>query len=276
MPLWNAEIEELSFPRWQDGKEVDFDEMKRVNQAGYPFRFWLSKLLNTKEEDENKLQIGGLSSLASPFRLIALTNSIQSNFMAPYDFIIADRKVIRQKYAVKERPFGSKDNCWVFQMQGEGEPRIVNIKLGEDDRMLSQREPMHVFQLETFNASLDRPVDVTHGVSGLPLLLNGERVSTYIRWKSNLRPMRPNEVTWNPETTRAAFTAICTLGEHVCLATIFKELTVHEFAVCLQVSGTGRKMFALIYIGQDFGMRDALLLGGSGDVCSWVRQGQSP
>eukprot|EP00960_Hanusia_phi_P062168 765070-Hanusia_phi.AAC.2 len=254
-PMWNAELEDLGFPRWQDGEEVDFEEMKRVNEAGYPFRHWLAKLLNSGDED-SKLMVSGLPSLPKGLQLVALTNCVQSNFMAPYDFIIADRKVIRQKYAVKERPFPVKENCWVFQIQGEGEPRIVNVRLGHEDSIISQQEPMDLFHLDDFEAPSNRSVDVACGVSGLPLLLNGQRVSMYIQWKSNLRPMRPNEVTWNPETTKAAFSAICTRGTHVCLATVFKELSVHEFAACLQ----------------DFGMQDALLLGGSADVCSWVRQ----
>ena len=44
-PLWNGEILDPNFPRWQDGSEVDEIEYKRCGEAGYPFHVWLRELL---------------------------------------------------------------------------------------------------------------------------------------------------------------------------------------------------------------------------------------
>jgi hypothetical protein len=44
-PLWNEEMLEPGFPRWQDGSTIDEEEYRRCGQAGYPFHEWLRKLL---------------------------------------------------------------------------------------------------------------------------------------------------------------------------------------------------------------------------------------
>jgi hypothetical protein len=65
-------------------------------------------------------------------------------------------------------------------------------------------------------------------------------------------------VLWDPSTTRAAFSAVCALtGGRVGLAAITAAVSVRELAAALRALGA----------------RDALLLGGSGDVCLWAGAG---
>jgi hypothetical protein len=165
-PLWNEEILEPGFPRWQDGSTIDEEEYRRCGQAGYPFNEWLRKLLPAgshiwqppgAEAAESSdagaggrgvsvigkgLRIGGLDGLKEArggLNLVMAFNSVQSNFMAPYDFLVVGGKVVRQQYAVYERPL-TGTACWVFQTSGVGPPRLLRVRLGDDDSLSHQAE----------------------------------------------------------------------------------------------------------------------------------------
>jgi hypothetical protein len=177
-------------------------------------------------------------------------NSVQSNFMAPYDFLVVGGKVVRQRWAVSERPL-TGTACWVFQTSGVGPPRLLRVQLGDNDKLWHQAEADSV-------ELLWREVGVQTGLSGVPILLNGINVCESIHQRISGTPMFPGAVTWDPETTRAAFTAIgCMLAAKpfiICVS-VLEELTVSEFADVVRV----------------LGVRDAILLGGSGDVNMWLR-----
>ena len=98
-------------------------------------------------------------------------------------------------------------------------------------------------------------VGVEEGVSGLPLLMGGRNVARGLLGRRPGRPVRPNEVLWDPISTAAAFTAVGTRrsGE-VCLAAVTAPVTVVELAKLLL----------------SLGLEDALLLGGSADVHLWT------
>ena len=181
--------------------------------------------------------------------LVAALNSVQSNFMAPYDFLIVGGSVVRQAYGVRERPLMGAA-CWVFQICGAGSPRVLRVQVGAGDVLVKQAE---ADEDETW-----QDVSIQTGVSGLPIILNGVNVCCGIRQRSAGKPMRPNTVTWDPATTRAAFTAIGSIGADksfvVCIS-VLEEMTVSEFAECVRT----------------LGVQDALLLGGSGDVHMWVQ-----
>jgi hypothetical protein len=181
--------------------------------------------------------------------LVLACNSLQSNFMAPYDFVVADGRVVRQRYSVAERPL-TGTSCWVFQTSGSGPPRVVRVQVGDDDQLWHQAEPSYE------QAWSD--VSLKSGISGLPILLNGVNVCSAINQRIPGTPMYPNTVTWNPATTRAAFSAIGSIGAAksfiICIS-VTEELNVTEFAECVRT----------------LGVQDALLLGGSGDVNLWVR-----
>jgi hypothetical protein len=256
-PLWNEEVLEPNFPRWQDGSEIDEDEYRRCGEAGYPFHVWLRKLLPTgstvwrpstaqhsgvaadpadlasptapaagdlavpaqgsrgaqdAQDDAATavLRIGGLlrgaarqkaaiaAKSASRRRsrcarvagkrgggadgegpeaqLVMACNSVQSNFMAPYDFLIIDGVVVRQGYTKVERPL-TGTSCWVFQTSGAGPPRILCVQLGDEDAIWHQAEAA-ALQREGGRAWGD--VSVSTGLSGLPILLDGSNVCAAI------------------------------------------------------------------------------------------------
>ena len=246
VPLWNAAIQDQNFPRWQDmnsDKPVDPEEYRRVCTAGAPFRVWLSYLVAGGEEPdcpegpgnppeslkangkgrESPLRVGGLGVLPRPRTLLAAVNSVQSNFMAPFDFLVAEGRVIRQGYAAEAHSFGTEGVwCWVFALAG-GTPRIVSLRVASEngyDRILEQRPALHPARSgaeqpnpepsggEVAPASAVARDDaapppamnhdrVSAGVSGLPLLLAGEDVSGSIQHSCGA-PARPNAVRCTP------------------------------------------------------------------------------
>jgi hypothetical protein len=135
-------------------------------------------------------------------KLVFALNSVQSNFMAPYDFVVVDGQVVRQKYAVTARPL-TATLCWVFQIAGLGPPRIVRLQIGNDDKICRQAQDLTP-QVECWEEST-----VLTGVSGVPILLNGANVcKTHVKQRIAGMQMFPNTVTWDPATTRAAFTGV--------------------------------------------------------------------
>ena len=278
-PLWNEEIREADFPRWQDGSVIDEAEFRRCGEAGYPFHAWLRQLLpagsavwspvrasetpdggpsgsaeraeavpaadrsstrgGAATEVGAGLRIGGLpmpaaaaaskrgggsassrrrlrrsseragksrSKAGTPSpagKMVMCCNSVQSNFMAPYDFLVVDGAVVRQNYTKIERPL-TGTACWVFQTSGAGPPRVVRVQLGQDDALWHQAEAPHGCPWGD--------VTIRTGLSGLPIILDGVNVCEGINQRIPGAPMLPNSVTWGPETTRAAFTAIGAIG----------------------------------------------------------------
>jgi len=160
IPLWNADVEEAGFPRWQDqhsGQPIDPDEYRRVGAAGAPFMEWLTCLGEPHPADQpariaqspdrdHSLRIGGAENVPPGGELVAAVNSVQSNFLAPYDFVVAGGRVVRQGYAASAHGFGAEGEwCWVFALEG-GAPRIVSVRLssaGNHDRILEQRPAIH-------------------------------------------------------------------------------------------------------------------------------------
>jgi hypothetical protein len=135
-------------------------------------------------------------------KLVFALNSVQSNFMAPYDFVVVDGQVVRQKYAVTARPL-TATLCWVFQIAGRGPPRIVRLQIGNDDKIFRQAQDLTP-QVECWEQATVRT-----GVSGVPILLNGANVcTTHVKQRIAGMPIFPNTVTWDPATTRAAFTGV--------------------------------------------------------------------
>ena len=76
---------------------------------------------------------------------------------------------------------------------------------------------------------------VEEGVSGLPILINGKPVTCGVACKQNGRRLAPNQVLWDPEETRAAFTAIGSKDGSVVIASVVEELTIAELAQVLKV-----------------------------------------
>lgn len=146
--------------------------------------------------------------------LVMACNSVQSNFMAPYDFLVVDGAAVRQNYTKVERPL-TGTSCWVFQTSGAGSPRVVRIQLGDDDSLWHQAEAAH--------SSPWSDVTIRTGLSGLPILLDGVNVCGGINQRIQGTPMFPNTVTWNPQTTRAGFTAIGSIG------------SAKSFVICVSV-----------------------------------------
>ena len=66
-PLWNEEILDPDFPRWQDGSTIDEEEYRRCGQAGYahvharetPWLFLCARTSEQKEEKGFCVQGGG-------------------------------------------------------------------------------------------------------------------------------------------------------------------------------------------------------------------------
>jgi hypothetical protein len=204
IPLWNADVEDGGFPRWQDqhsGQPIDPDEYRRVGAAGAPFMEWLGCLGEPHRADQpariaqgpdrdQSLRIGGIENVPPGGELVAAVNSVQSNFLAPYDFLVAGGRVVRQGYAASSHGFGTEGEwCWVFALEG-GAPRIVSVRVSSadnHDRILEQRPAIHPSRARLAPAE-DGAVEhvqgdaatcqeeMRAGVSGLPLLLGGEKV----------------------------------------------------------------------------------------------------
>jgi len=110
-------------------------------------------------------------------------------------------------------------------------------------------------------------VEVGSAIGGVPLVLRGHNVTAAARGVPNARsppepwrPMEPDEVGWEPQTTTAAFSAIgCTrpteegLQDLIHIA-VEKQVTINELSDVLITAGVW----------------DAVLLGGSADVQQWI------
>lgn len=123
VPLWNAAILDGEFPRWQEkdsGKPIDPEEYCKVGTAGAPFVEWLSCLNRAASHradqpalgdaqspgGDGALRIGNIENIRG--EVVAAVNSVQSNFMAPYDFLVAGGRVVRQGYAASAHGFASE------------------------------------------------------------------------------------------------------------------------------------------------------------------------
>lgn len=76
---------------------------------------------------------------------------------------------------------------------------------------------------------------VEEAISGIPLLLNGMTVTAGMVCRQPGMALGPNEVLWDPLTTRAAFTTVGTKDGSLVLASVTEEMTVAELAQLLHV-----------------------------------------
>lgn len=185
-------------------------EFDRLCKAGYRMREWLSLL--TSASANSSLVIDGTDRIPRNSNLVFCSNSHQSNFIAPYDFFVADGRVVRQRWATDERPFAQDGTrCWVFQLSGSNKPGIVSINVGQGDVVKGQRANVFIPQSDASGEPAEaefRPetISVREGVSGLPIVWNRECVSHLtVRARDPSKPVEPNQVLWDPASTIAAF-----------------------------------------------------------------------
>jgi len=131
-------------------------------------------------------------------RLIAASNSLQTNFKVPNGFLVCN-------------------GCVVHKTVRGIDQRLYTPLKGLYSAFVLEGSTQGIQQLHILNNSLQTK-GIRSAISGAPIVMNGKICPVKGRNSAQFQPAMHDEVNWDPETTRAAFSAIgSTKDDHIIL-----------------------------------------------------------
>jgi len=184
--------------------------------------------------------------------LIAASNSLQSNFKGAPQFLIVEGELIRKHDGVRsiaESVYHPLSGMYAVLVLDKNRPSIRRVSVAN-------------------NTLLD--IDIENAIAGPELVVDGQDVSDRIRLSTDERGPNPTGCTndlldWDPRQVRASFSAIGIKEDgSIVMLSIAGDPGLYPNITEITISDLAEAMLGL-------DVKDAILLGGSGDVQQWVK-----
>ncbi|MBI2870975.1 MAG: carbon storage regulator [Candidatus Omnitrophica bacterium] len=237
-----------------EGRAILIDP-KAVRIETVEFKEALDKDFNLDESPEGKNVETYLKDLAEVGRdkdVLVVSGALQSSFRDPNGFIIRNGQLIRKPDGVRGRhqeKYEPLNGLYTVFVLDEDRPGVEIVYIAKNALLKNTRVSR----------------EIQRAISGPVITWQGANVTEDL-WIAH-PPRRKNEVTWDPEKTRASFSAIGTFpNNQIALVHLYgnkdkaPELTVSEFADALL----------------KLGVQDSILLEGSAGAQYWVHGDLEP
>jgi len=252
--------------RWAKGRAIEIDPSKVEFDLYYnpqALDLDLGRSDDTTKPKQYKPEPGGrlLSEIAETEsnnlaaegkNLIAVTNSLQSNFKGAPQFLIVNGEFIRKHDGIRsigENVYEPLNGDYAVFVLDKGKIRLQRVKV-EDNVLLDS--------------------EIQNAISSPELVINGRDVSGRIRSKTDERGPHPDGckndlLDWDPRFIRAAFSAIGVKDDGtIVILNVAGEPDRTDGITEISIPDIAKAMLEL-------GVKNAVLLEGSGGVQQWVK-----